>query len=157
MANEKKVVTTGATKTAEIKKEKKVIIKRSAEDLKKTQKGRINITIRKAMEVANLNDRIGLNAIDKKDEGKDKKGTKQLAGRMNGLLRNEGKIDTMDEKSDSYAKLRDLATKALPELQKKPAQYGANTKAFLNFCLNSLSTEKGPRVINSTVLEGMTI
>lgn len=144
----------GKAANAKTDKVKKVVVKKSVEELKKTQKGRIILTIRKAMEVANLNERTGLTSIDKK--GKD--GNKQLAGRMNGLLRNGGKIESMDEKSENYTKLKDLATKALPELTKQPeATYGNNTKAILNFCIDTLSAEKGPRKINAEVLQGMVI
>lgn len=166
MAKTDKVATPVAKATdakATTATEKKPMVKRSKEDLVKTgEKGILILIARGAMGLANEKNREGLDSIvveefvedekgnltkeKKTKEAMAKEGAKQLAGRMNLILRAGGKLELMDEKDENYLKLKAAAQKALPDLKKK--SYSANVKAFLNFCIESLSTGSGKRGFN---------
>ena len=145
--------------------EKKTMVKRSTEELKKSEKGKIVVVLRAAMSLANVKERDGLTSIviEPKDEAgkaktKDqiaKEGAKVLAGRMNLIMREGGKLTLIDEKDENYTKLKAHAQKALPELQK--SNYGTNVKALLNFCLDTMSVGTGKRGFNPGSLEGLSL
>lgn len=147
MANEKKDAK-GDKENTTAKKETVKVVKRTVEELKKTQKGRITLAIRGCMALANLNERKGLDI-----DGKDKEGAKQLAGRMNSIVKDGGKISQMDEKGEDYKKLVGLATKATKDLQ--TSTYGADATALLKHFLENMSD--GKRGFNSGIFQDMVI
>jgi len=129
---------------------KKVVAKRTPDDLKKTEAGKITLVIRTAMKLANdaKNNREGIETLDKKgDEGK-----AQLSSRMHSVIREGGKLSLMDAKSESYQKLKLLAQKSMVELKAK--NYGKDTKALLTYCLKDVATVTN-RVFNPSVLDGI--
>lgn len=130
--------------------EKKAMVKRTPDDLKKTEVGKITLIINTAMKFANdaKNNREGIETIDKKgDEGK-----AQLSGRMHSITKVGGKLSLMDAKSESYQKLKVLAQGAMVELKAK--NYGKNVKGLLSFCLKDIATVTN-RVFNPSVLDGI--
>lgn len=137
--------------TAEVKKEKRAIVKRSDEDLKKSVAGKVTIIVATAMALANENDRKGLKFETKAG----KEGAKQLSAKMTSVTGNKGKIATMKEKDPNFVTLVDLAKKALPELTKET--YGANSQGLLNFCLETLTAKESKRGFNPKRLEGITL
>ncbi len=108
--------------------------KRSAADLKGSEKGSIIRVIRGAASLANTKDRAGLD-LGAKNEAKN------LAGRLNSVVKPGGKIDMMEEGSDSYKSLKSLAKAALPSL--KSSSYDASVKDLLKFCLTQLNSGTG--------------
>lgn len=161
--NVTKTETSVTTPAVETEKDKKTFVKRTADELKKTEKGKIVVILRAAMSLANVKSREGLNleTIEPKDEtGKlktapmlEKEGSRQLAARMNLITREGGKITLIEETDANYVKLKALAQAALPTLQK--SQYEAKVKALVNFCLDTLSVGTGKRGFNPSTLTGL--
>lgn len=116
------------------KKNSSVGKKRSAAELKGTEKGSIIRVIRGAASLANTKDRAGLSLGDKNS-------AKNLAGRLNSVVKPNGKIDMMEAGSDSYKSLKSLASKALPSL--KSSSYDASVKELLNYVLTQLQSSGG--------------
>lgn len=110
--------------------------KRSTADLAGSEKGNIIRVIRGAASLANVeaNSRKGLN-LGVKDSAKN------LAGRLNSIVKPGGKIDLMDAGSENYGKLKSLAKSALGSL--KSSSYDASVKELLTFCLTALSSGTG--------------
>lgn len=159
-------VTAKAAKTAASTEEKKATSTRTNAELKKTEEGKIVVVLRTAMALANTKEREGLNVVvsptfldeagkevKKTKEEIAKDGGKKLAGMMNTVLREGGKLSAMDKKGEEYAKLKALAIKALPDL--KASNYSANVKALLTFCLESISTVRTG--FNPSILEDITL
>jgi len=125
---------TKAPATGETKKYNSAGKKRSAADLKGSEKGSVIRVIRGAASLANQKDRAGLPLGDKNS-------SKNLAGRLNAVVKPNGKIDMMDSSSDSYKSLLGLAKSALPSL--KSSSYDSSVKELLNFCLTQLGSTGG--------------
>lgn len=108
--------------------------KRSTADLAGSEKGNIIRVIRGAASLANTKDRSGLSLGDKNS-------SKNLAGRLNSVVKPGGKIDMMESSSDSYSTLKSLAKAALPSL--KSSSYDSSVKDLLNYCLTQLNSGTG--------------
>lgn len=128
MAKEKNAGTPAAKKFSSAGK------KRSAADLKGSEKGSIIRIIRSSASLANQNNRTGLDLGDKNS-------AKNLAGRLNSAVKPNGKVDVMDSGSDQYKALKSLASKALPSL--KSSSYDGNVKALLGYVLKDLAGTGG--------------
>lgn len=107
--------------------------KRKASDLN-GEKGTIIRVIRGAASLANTKERAGLSLGDKNS-------SKNLAGRLNSVVKPGGKIDMMDNGSENYDKLKGLAKSALASL--KGSDYSSSVKELLNFCLTQLNSGTG--------------
>lgn len=110
--------------------------KRSAADLKGSVKGSIIRVIRGAASLANLesNSRKGLD-LGAKDSAKN------LAGRLNAVVKPGGKIDMLDESDKQFAELKSLAKSALPSLQ--ASKYDGNVTGLLKYVLTAFSSGTG--------------
>ena len=102
--------------------------KRSTADLKGTEKGNIIRVIRGAVSLTNLN-------------VNDKKESKKLAGRVNSIVKPNGKIDMMDSSSETYKTLLSKARAAVPSLQS--GKYDSSIKDLISFCLDTLNAGGG--------------
>lgn len=141
--------TNGTTKT-ETTTERKPTVKRTADELKSTEVGKITIIIGTAMKLANdpKNNLEGIDGIDKKG----KEGKAQLSGRMHSITKKDGKLAAMDAKSESYAKLKKFAQDAMVELKAK--NYGKAVKGLLSYCLKEVATVSN-KTFNPSVLDGI--
>ena len=131
-------------------KERKPVVKRTTDELKATEVGKITLVITTAMKLANDKkyNREGIEGIDKEgDEGK-----AQLSGRMHAITRVDGKLANMDVNSDQYKKVKALAQKAIIELKAK--NYGPSVKGLLNYCLKDIAVLTN-RVFNPDILDGI--
>lgn len=123
-----------APATGETKKFNSAGKKRSTADLAGSEKGNIIRVIRGAASLANTKDRAGLSLGDKNS-------SKNLAGRLNSVVKPSGKIDMMESSSESYSTLKSLAKAALPSL--KSSSYDSSVKELLNYCLTQLNSGTG--------------
>jgi len=123
--------------------------KRKMSDLKKSESGSIIVVIRAAASLANQNERKNL--------GLEKNSSKNLAGRLNSVVKPGGKIDLMDDSSETYKKLKSLAKSAVTSL--KSSSYDASVTDLLKFCLTELNSSSGggKRGYNPGMLEGISL
>jgi len=106
--------------------------KRTTADLAKSDKGNIIRVIRSSASLANANDRKGL----EKELGEKGNSAKNLAGRLNATVKENGKIDKMDDSTALYATTLSKAGAALGSLQ--AGKYDANVVGFLQHILTAL-------------------